>query len=146
MLCRSPFCRESALDGGKFCAHHQALFDRVRYELLTTGQKAKAKAGRDGVAPTRAKRDGPSGADYERMILAALEDGPLSGVRLAEACGVTPQARTFSRARQHLCSAGKVRKWEESRQASRPLLYALPHDVDKPEQPQRAENTTAAAA
>jgi hypothetical protein len=124
-LCRSPHCPNDAEDAEKFCEEHLEIFERVRYDLMSSAQKRRTKS-QQAKAPSAPKAPTPSRADYEAAILRAVEDGPLTATALAAAVGATPKTRTYSRARQRLCKGGKLARWAEGGQRNRQIVYGAP--------------------
>jgi hypothetical protein len=128
-----PFCRLPGTMNGA-CPAHREAYDRVRAALkwkakgtprepvverdgLTithvdptpTGIKRKRpKAKPAPLAPPAERRPSPAAAAMSLRILAALAAGPLGARRLAEACGVEPGHKNWSRARNALRDAGTI--------------------------------------
>jgi hypothetical protein len=128
-----PSCRRpGTLDGA--CVEHREIYDRVREALkwanknavhepvverdgLTirhveptpTGRKPKRPKKKPApLAPPAERKPSPAAAAMSLRILAALAAGPLGARRLAEACGVEPGHKNWSRARNALRDAGTI--------------------------------------
>jgi hypothetical protein len=92
---------------GKWCAHHQEIFDRVKDELhpkIAARKKREADGAEPAAPPTVKAEPRPARVlALQRKILDALAKGPLPSAELAAVCNTSRQDRTLSRARASAC-------------------------------------------
>lgn len=118
-----PHCERPPLEGGRFCAEHQAIMDRVGATLRPSAYRSKEKA--PVVVTHVAPKPRVHRCEYRRRILAALaKRGQRNSTELASDCLTTVDDNTYRRARLDLLATGEVSDLGQSGRSGH--LYELP--------------------